>query len=122
MGRITQVIRYGWKHAGQIADSGSTSKSRIGLLFDILVCYLRYRMWSNQYLNEKFYALDKNTRRAIGSEYRKNGELRDRWQQDFRENRKFLIRYTHIKYERAAAKELTHHATTPVRGLWLSTM
>ncbi len=112
MGRITQVIRYGWKHAGQIADSGSTSKSRIGLLFDILVCYLRYRMWSNQYLNEKFYALDKNTRRAIGSEYRKNGELRDRWQQDFRENRKFLIRYTHIKYERAALRDKRKRAYT----------
>lgn len=112
MGRIAQVISYGWKHAGQIANSDSTSKSRIGLFLDILACYSKYRMWSNQYLNEKFHVLDKNERQTIGSEYRKKGEIRDRWQQDFRKNRKFLIRYTDIKYERSALRAKRNKAYT----------
>lgn len=101
--RLKQVCKYGWRHAGVIAKD--TNRNRISLFFDILRCYYQYRMWSNQYLKEKFYNLNKDQRRKVGAEYREKGLKRDAWQKDFRDNRKFLIKYSNMRYERASLRE-----------------
>ena len=98
--RVNQVMHFGWMHAGQIAESmGSGIIYRIKIFFDIVYCFSVYRMWSNQYVKEKFHLLSSDERKSVGSRYRKAGLYRDAWQKDFVANRKFLVKYSHVKYE-----------------------
>lgn len=94
MSRILQIIKYGWKHAGTVGH-----KNRIATFLDILYCYKKYKMWSNQYIAEKFFEKSKCERYKIGKEYYVKGIKRDEWQKDFIKNRKFLCKYTARKYE-----------------------
>lgn len=111
MKRIRQVLKYGWLHAGQICDSHPLSiLLRIRIFMDILYCYKHYKMWSNQYLKEDFFNKSNEERKRIGSSYLEQGIKRDEWQKDFRENRKFLIKYTNIRYEKASLREKRNEA------------
>lgn len=111
MTRLKQVTKYGWKHSGEYAKSlRSGVLRRISIFFDILTAYFKYRMWSNQYLKERFYELDAESRISIGKKYLEEGLKRDAWQNDFRENRKFLIKYSNVKYERASLREKRNKA------------
>ena len=111
MKRIRQVLKYGWLHAGQICDSHSLSiLLRIRIFVDILYCYRHYKMWSNQYLKEDFFNKSNEERKRIGSSYLEQGIKRDEWQKDFRDNRKFLIKYTNIRYEKASLREKRNEA------------
>ena len=98
MTRILQVIKYGWHHAG---IRRSDVRGRLKVFLDIIVCFYKYRMWSNQYISEAFDTLTNEQRKIIGSKYLKAGIKRDNWQRDFRENRKFLLKYSGKKYELA---------------------
>ena len=111
MKRIRQVLKYGWLHAGQICDLHSLSiLLRIRIFVDILYCYRHYKMWSNQYLKEDFFNKSNEERKKIGSSYLEQGIKRDEWQKDFRDNRKFLIEYTNIRYEKASLREKRNEA------------
>ena len=111
MKRIRQVLKYGWLHAGQICDLHSLSiLLRIRIFVDILYCYRHYKMWSNQYLKEDFFNKSNEERKRIGSSYLEQGIKRDEWQKDFRDNRKFLIKYTNIRYEKASLREKRNEA------------
>ena len=111
MKRIKQVLKYGWLHAGQICDSQSFGiLLRIRIFMDILYCYRHYKMWSNQYLKEDFFNKSNEERKRIGSTYLEQGTKRDEWQKDFRNNRKFLIRYSNIRYEKASLREKRNEA------------
>ena len=111
MKRIRQVLKYGWLHAGQICDLHSLSiLLRIRIFVDILYCYRHYKMWSNQYLKEDFFNKSNEERKRIGSTYLEQGIKRDEWQKDFRDNRKFLIEYTNIRYEKASLREKRNEA------------
>lgn len=111
MKRIRQVLKYGWLHAGQICDSQSYGTlMRIRIFMDILYCYRHYKMWSNQYLKEDFFYKSNEERKRIGSTYLEQGTKRDEWQKDFRNNRKFLIKYTNIRYEKASLREKRNEA------------
>ena len=67
-------------------------------------------MWSNQYLKEDFFNKSNEERKRIGSSYLEQGIKRDEWQKDFRDNRKFLIKYTNIRYEKASLREKRNEA------------
>ena len=95
--RLRQVIIYGWKHAGEI--SCMTKVSKLKIFVDILYCFYQYKMWSNQYKSEKFWAIDKMQREAIGGKYLEIGKEREKWQKDFISNRKFFVKYGDVKYE-----------------------
>lgn len=111
MKRIKQVLKYGWLHAGQICDSQSFGTLlRIRIFMDILYCYRHYKMWSNQYLKEDFFNKSNEERKRIGSTYLEQGTKRDEWQKDFRDNRKFLIKYSNIRYEKASLREKRNEA------------
>lgn len=75
-------------------------------------CFLKYRMWTNQYAKENFHKKTIGEREEIGVKYLESGKIRDAWQKDFRENREFLIKYTNIKYERASLREKRNKAYT----------
>ena len=98
--RVKQVIKYGWKHAGQVMQNENMNIFfRLRIFIDILYCFFAYKMWSNQYLQEHFWNLSVIQRRELGIAYKKRGLDRDEWQKDFRDNRKFLYKYTSRKYE-----------------------
>lgn len=109
--RIRQVLKYGWMHSGEITQSEHKGLCyRVRVFLDILYCYNTYRMWSNQYLKEKFWVLPKQKRNELGQQFREKGERRDKWQRDFIENRRFLERYTSRKYERPSLREKRNKA------------
>lgn len=109
--RLEQVLKYGWLHAGEIADAEKHSIFfKIKIFFDILYCFHHYKMWSNQYKKEKFNLLSCDDRRTLGNKYREEGIKRDEWQKDFIETRKFLIKYTNIKYELSHLREVRNRA------------
>lgn len=109
--RVKQVSIYGWKHAGQVMNMEKKGFFfRVKLFVDILYCYNVYRMWSNQYLREQFWTLSKEHRCKLGQIYKDKGFVRDAWQKDFCENRKFLYKYTSRKYELANLREKRNRA------------
>lgn len=98
--RLKQVLKFGWLHSGVIQTE--TNKGiffRTKIFIDILYCFNIYKMWSNQYLKEKFYSLSKEERKLIGDKYFKKGVLRDEWQKDFDGTKRFLAKYTCRKYD-----------------------
>lgn len=102
--RIKQVLKYGWKHAGVISKRNSDTH-RISIFFDILKCYKKYKLWSNQYLKESFYTLNESDREKIGLRYREIGIQRDQWQKDFQLNQRFLEKYSSLKWDRISRRE-----------------
>lgn len=108
--RIRQVFQYGWRHAGEISREYFSGKKRVRLFFDILSCYCKYGMWSNQYLKERFWALSTDERKAIGVKYQQANSKREHWLKDFYENRDFFIKYGNVKYERSLLREKRNKA------------
>lgn len=102
--RLWQVIKYGWRHSAQMIPSTSNILTHCMIFLDMLYCFFIYKMWSNQYLKEKFYYLSNEERQKIGGQYKIIGEKRDAWQKDFRKNRNFWVRYSAIKYEKASLR------------------
>lgn len=89
MMRVKQVIRYGWKDA----------QGDLFMFIDILYCFFKYKMWSNQYKKEDFYHLSKEERRGKGETYRKNGIIRDEWQRRFQSDKRLYAKYGAAKWE-----------------------
>lgn len=87
-----------------------------------MYCYHRYRMWSNQYLKESFHLRSSSERKSVGESYLEKGLIRDRWQADFRKTRKFLTKYSNIKYEEANRREKRRKAYTKKYGIGKSLM
>lgn len=109
--RIKQVITYGWKHAGQVMIIEKKGiYFRIKIFIDIFYCFNIYKMWSNQYLKEQFWTLSEEKRSELGKIYREKGKVRDEWQKDFNENRRFLLKYTSRKYELPNLREKRNKA------------
>ena len=103
--RIGQVFRYGWEHAGEISKNHFAGKKRLCVFFDILQCFSKYGMWSNQYLKEEFWTLSSPEREVVGQRIQSANESKERWLSDFYKNRNFLIQYGSIKYERAFLRD-----------------
>lgn len=113
MNRFRQVSHYAWLQSKDVAMTENKGSSyRLKIYYDMMRCFLKYRMWTNQYIKENFHKRTAEEREAIGSEYLEKGKIRDAWQKDFRENREFLIKYTNIKYERASLREKRNKAYT----------
>lgn len=99
--RIKQVWKYGKVHASQIAFEYPEVKQR-KIFLDILYCYYKYSMWSNQYKKEKFWMLTRKDRENIGQKYRDNNIDRERWLDDYSENHRFLNKWKSYKWEGTA--------------------
>lgn len=113
MDRFLQVTHYAWLQSKDIATKehqGAVFRMKIYL--DMLWCFLKYRMWTNQYMQEDFSHKSKKERKEIGEKYIEIGKKRDAWQKDFRENRDFLIKYTNIKYEKSSLRAKRNKAYT----------
>ena len=93
MSRVFQVARFGWHHAKDVPGP------RLAVLADILYCYARWGMWSNQYAAERMWGLDRERRREVGEGLREANRARDEWQRDFRANKRFLHKYMDTRWE-----------------------
>ena len=114
--RLKQVAKYGWEHAGKISNDYFAGNKRATLFIDIFRCYETFGMWSNQYLKERFWELDKEHRRMIGNKYREANHERETWVKDFYENRAFYIKYGNIKYEKESLRARRNAAYTQRYG------
>jgi acetyltransferase-like isoleucine patch superfamily enzyme len=97
--RLTQVIQYGWKDATLLSKDQEVGKGKLGIFCDILFCFLKYNVWSNQYKKEKLYALTGEEKKAICLKYQEKNTKRDKWVKAFFDNYKFLHKWSSFKYE-----------------------
>lgn len=103
--RLKQIIKYGWLHAGQVSEEYlGGGRKRLSVFFDIISCYFRYGMWSNQYVKENFWELGKPEKMQVGMTYKTMNQKREDWVKDFYANRKFLAKWTRYDIEASAAK------------------
>lgn len=108
--RLKQVFQYGWKDAAIISQEEGVAKSRLGIFCDMLLCYLKYNVWTNQYKKEKVYALDREKRKEICLKYQEKNTKRDKWVKEFFDNYKFLHKWSSFKYERSAKLQAKRRA------------
>lgn len=100
MRRFYHVLKYGWKHSKAIAENEQYNFwIQLHVFVDIIYCYFRYSLWSNEYIEECFHKLSLQQREYIGNKYliKKRNTLD--WEKDFKSTRKFLLKYTSRKYE-----------------------
>ena len=98
--RFFQVSHFAWIQSKDISKTERKGFGfRLSIFIDMIFCFLKYRMWTNQYVKETFWTKNKEERELLGAKYKEEGIKRDAWQKDFRENRKFLIKYSNIIYE-----------------------
>lgn len=102
--RIGQLLHYSRVHARQICSEHYAGKEYLRLWIDVLSCYYKYGMWSNQYLSEKMYALSSEDRKMVGEKYLKKNQDREAWLKSFIENRRFLIKYSGFEMEASFKK------------------
>ena len=108
--RIKQVWKYGWQDAGDIVRTDAKGKSRLSVFCDILYCYFKFNVWSNQYKKEKLYSLTGDARKEICLKYQEKNTHRDRWVKEFFDNYKFLYKWSSFKYETSAALQAKRRA------------
>lgn len=105
MKRIFQVLKYGWKHAGLISKEIS-GVPRISIFIDILKCFKKYQMWSNQYYSLQMWNLNETDRQEKGKEIKKINQHYEIWKQEFFKNFRFLNKWISYKYEVTGNKKL----------------
>ncbi len=108
--RFLQVISFGWRHAQDICRLHFNGKNGIRIFLDIICCYFKYNLWSNQYLEGSFWSLSKIQRKEAGQRYREINEQRENWLKDFYGTRSFLSKYSSIRYERENLRDKRNKA------------
>lgn len=102
--RLKQVISYGWRHATQISQEEMGGKQRMKLFADIMGCFCKYKMWSNQYLKNRMWELTLPQREEIGKKILAANTEREEWVHEFYENRRFLAKWSDYKIEASPKK------------------
>lgn len=98
--RLTQVLKFGWQHSGEITVKHNESAFvRMRIFVDIIYCFYKYKMWSNQYLKEDFWYLNEEDRSLVGHKYLEAGKVRDEWQKRFQSDKKLYAKYGSANYE-----------------------
>ena len=100
--RIIQVCEYGWKDAITLSNEDGSNQGKWSIFCDILYCFFKYNVWSNQYKKEKLHLLKGEKKKEICLKYQKENDFRDQWVKDFFDNRKFLQKWSVFKYDLSA--------------------
>jgi acetyltransferase-like isoleucine patch superfamily enzyme len=109
--RIKQVLKYASTHSAIVKNQQNEGfLYQLTVFADMLFCFLKYKMWTTQYLNENFHNINKVEKRKIGNDYLQKGIERDKWQNDFIANRRFLNKYSKKKYELPNYREKRNEA------------
>ena len=100
--RIRQVCEYGWKDAIALSLEEGVNKGKWSIFLDILSCFFKYNVWSNQYKKENLHLLSGEQKKEICLKYQEKNNFRDKWVKEFFDNHKFLNKWSSYKYERSA--------------------
>lgn len=100
--RYLEVIKYGWPQSKIYSQKNSLS--RIEVFFDMLSSYIKYQIWSNQYVKESFFLLSKEQKEIVGLRYREQNTYIDKWYEDYYSNMRFISRYGKIALEASLIK------------------
>lgn len=100
--RIKQVCEYGWKDAQALCQKEETNKGKVAIFLDILYCFFKYNVWSNQYKKEKLHLVSGEQKKEICLKYQEKNNFRDQWVKEFFENYRFLNKWSSFKYEQSA--------------------
>ena len=112
--RIKQAAKYGWKHANEILEHHNLN-NRFSLYIDIMYCFFKYNLWSNQYKKEKVWSLSNEERLKICQKYKKINDFRDLWVKDFFKNYRFLIKWSSFKHECSAVSQARRRKAYQIR-------
>lgn len=94
--RIKQLLQYGWKDAKEIAPLAN--KWKIAVWLDIIKCFKKYYVFSNQYKAKEAWKLNEEEKyQLLGSLGEKN-RYRDDWTVWKYENAAFIDKYSSVKY------------------------
>lgn len=102
--RYIEVFKYGWLHAKTVSQKSGYKKLRINVFCDIIMCYCKYRLWSNQYVAENFYLLGKTERDIVGHKYLLRNTIIDKWYDEYYRNNAFISKYSSHSYEDSLRK------------------
>ena len=94
--RIKQVLQYGWKDAKEIAPLAN--KGRISVWFDIIKCFKKYYVFSNQYKVKEAWKLNDEGREQLLKPLGEKNRYRDDWTVWKYENAAFIDKYSSVKY------------------------
>lgn len=108
--RIKQVCHYGWKDALELSKEEGVKKGRTSIFLDILHCFFKYNVWSNQYKKSKLCLLSGEEKKCVCEKYGKENTYRDLWVKDYFENQRFLIKWGDLKYEGKASLQERRNA------------
>ena len=101
--RFRQVCKYGWKDAKVLSKEEGSSKGRWNIFCDILQCFFKYNVWSNQYKKEQLHLLSGEQKKEICLKYQEKNNKRDRWVKEFFDTYRFLNKWSKFKYETSAS-------------------
>jgi len=110
---INVVSEYALIHSKIMAGKegkGIWGRSRI--YCDMIYYYLRYGIWTNQYLDLNFNHLPSSAKKNVCLKSKEAMKKRDIWRRDFQANRKFLIKYSRKKYEKLELRRKRNRAYT----------
>ena len=99
--RIRQVIKYGWKDAGEISKYPNVKKSRISIFLDIWYCFREYYIFSNQYKANQVWTLTETERIDLANRIGIDNKKKDEWVDVYYENWKFLNKYSSFKWQQS---------------------
>ena len=102
--RLRQVICYGWKDAGMISHLPDVKKFRLSIFWDILSCFRKYYVFSNQYKSKQVWKLPDKERLAILEPLGNSNRKKDKWLDIHYSDWKFLIKYTDLKWQKTPYK------------------
>ena len=97
--RIFQLLEYGWKDAGEISLKESVHKSKLSVFFDILSCFCKYYIFSNQYKSNKMWNMPRDERIKIGETVGLANRRREKWLVKHFKDMAFLKKYGTIKWQ-----------------------
>lgn len=95
--RVKQIFIYGWKDSAIIAKE--LGKNRLKTFLDIIICFRNHYVFSNQYTNYKLWKLEGEERKRIAEQIGKYNKQHDDWVIDSYSNRKFIEKYSSLKWE-----------------------
>lgn len=95
--RHFQAVKYGWIDAKKIAKQKHAN--RLAVYRDILKYYREYNLWSYHYRSDDLWNLPEEEKKEIAQRVGALYKQRDVFVQHKYEERKFLHKYTSMKYE-----------------------
>lgn len=101
--RLKQIVQYGWADAKKIASENNLN--RVSVYIDIIKCYFKYNLFSNQYKAKKVWSLGVDERKQLAETLGEKNKYRDDWTVELYETKKFLAKYSSLEYDSTPSKQ-----------------